>query len=599
MNFQRPLLSLLLIGSLSYSVAQKIILGGGNSPQISAKSSSNWISPKWADSASAERTINGHGLNAELYSASRFLYQTTLGSNKSEIERVANIGFKAWIDEQVRLAPSYTLNKLSTVTKDVIDWHYLNGGDSADVPNYFGSLYFNYSWWDLNLKNRDKLRQRIAMALSEILVVSANSDVGGYANAMCSYYDILIKNAFGNYYDILKEVSYHPSMGIYLSHLNNPKTDSINNIRPDENYAREIMQLFSIGLFELNLDGSLKKDNKGNAIPTYDQKDIQELAKIFTGLSFGKLRMNPFGDFDTTFFGANLYVGDPTKPMIMFDDFHEPGQKKLFKTHLTKWPQSGDEDIEEALQVLFHHPNVAPFVCRQLIQRLIKSNPSPAYIARVSTVFNDDGKGVRGNMQAIIEAILLDDEARTCEWLEDEYNGQLREPLLKYTHFVNAVGVEQYYNRYYNSSYEFLDNTGQIAMHAPSVFNFFNPNYQPRGELTNNNLVGPEFQIYNSKTSIGFMNMVNNWIYDYVIYSWIDKDPYTVLLIDELKNISREPEVLINRLDLLLTHGNMSDETRGIIKSIVSKFVQGDYRNERVRIALYLVMISPDYAIFK
>ncbi|MEO6190109.1 MAG: DUF1800 domain-containing protein [Saprospiraceae bacterium] len=596
-NF-RFVLFYVFLTTLSLSSAQKIILGGGNSPQITTKSSSNWQPLKWPDSASSDRTINAHGLNAPLYEASRFLYQATLGSNKAEIERVANIGMKAWIDEQKNLKPSYISDELVKVIKEVVDWHYLNGGDSMDAPQYFYALYYNYSWWNMNLKNKDKLRQRVAFALSELLVVSANSDIGGYANAMASYYDLLIKHSFGNYYDLLHDVTYHPAMGVYLSHLNNPATDTAKNLRPDENYAREIMQLFSIGLFELNNDGTIKKDSRGNAIPTYTQKDIQELAKIFTGMSFSKLTMDRLGGQDT-FGNATLYLGDPTKPMKLYEKFHERGSKTLFGTHITKWPQTGDEDIEEALHILFNHPNVGPFVCKQLIQRLIKSNPSSSYVGRVAKVFNDDGKGVRGNLGAVIEAILLDDEARSCEWLEEEFNGQLREPIVKYSHFVNAVGVTQYYDRFFNSSYDFADNTGQIALHAPSVFNFFTPGYQAKGGIADNNLVSPEFQILNSKTSIGFMNMVNNWIYDYVLYSWMDKDPATVLQIDELKNLAKDPEVLINRLDLILTHGNMTPETRGIIKTEIVKFTAGDYRDQRVRLALYLTMISPDYAIFK
>ncbi len=596
----RLVLVLLLLSTWWRGEAQKIILGEGKSPQIKVRASSNWQAPKWADSASAINTINGKGLNAPLYAASRFLYQATLGYDLREVERTAAMGYDQWINEQMTIPPSLMLVKLDEVIRESINWHYLNGGDSSEVPNYFSSLHFNYSWWDLNLKNKDLLRQRVALALSELLVISANSDLGGFGNAMCSYYDIFIRNAFGNYFDILKEVTYHPSMGVYLSHLNNPKTNVAENIRPDENYAREIMQLFTIGLFELNMDGTLRKDGAGNAIPTYTQRDIQELAKIFTGMSFSRLRMNPNGGtLDTSFFPNYLYLGDPTRPMRMFDEYHEPGSKLLFGKYSTQWPQSGDEDIEEALRLLFNHPNVPPFVCKQLIQRLVKSNPSPSYVSRVARVFVNDGKGVRGNMAAVLRAILLDDEARTCEWLEDEHNGQLREPILRYSHFVHAVGVEQYYNRYYNSSYEFFDNTGQIPLHSPSVFNFYMPSFQPKGNITAENLVAPEFQIYNSKTSIGFMNMVNNWIYDYVMYSWIDKDPYTVLVIDELKNLAREPEVLLNRIDLMLTHGNMSEGTRNIIRNVVSRMTTGDYRNDRVRLALYLTMVSPDYAIFK
>lgn len=583
-------------------MSQKVILGGVGT-EITAKSSNNWQASKWADSAAAQHSINSAGLMAELHSASRFLYQATLGSNKAEIERTANIGFEKWIDEQIAIKPSNYLEELDRVIKDVVDWHYLNGGDSIDAPNYFYSVYYNYAWWNLNLKNKDELRQRIAFALSEIFVTSANSDLGGYANAMCSYYDVLVKHSLGNFRDLLNDVTYHPAMGVYLSHLNNPPTDTAENTRPDENYAREIMQLFTIGLFELNNDGTLKKDSKGNAIPTYSQRDIQELAKVFTGMTFSGVRPNPWQKEAS--FPTYLYTGDPTLPMKVYEMdpqgyiVHEQGPKTLIGNYVTKWPQSGEEDVQEALTHLFNHPNVPPFICKQLIQRLIKSNPSPAFVERISKVFINDGKGVRGNLAAVIKAILLDEEARSCEWLEDDFNGMLREPILKYSHFVNAVGVEQYYDRYYNSSYYFFDNTNQIPMHSPSVFNFYSPTYQPKGEIGSNNLVGPEFQIYNSKTSIGFMNMVNGWIYDYVMFSWMDKDPATTLLIDELIDLARDPEVLMNRLDLILTHGNLTYETKSIIKNIISKFTAGNYRNDRVRCALYLIMISPDYAIFK
>ncbi len=590
----------ILISHLSYS--QKTILGGPGS-NIETKSSHNWQQSRWQDSASASKTINGSGLVSELNAASRFLYQATLGTNKAEVERVANIGYKNWIDEQVKIKPNYVLDEFNRVIKDVVDWHYLNGGDSASVPAYFYSLYFNYSWWNMVVKNNDKLRQRVALALSEIFVTSYYSDLSGFGNAMSSYYDVLVKNAFGNFRDLMNDVTYHPAMGLYLTHLNNPATDSSRNIRPDENYAREIMQLFTIGLFEMNTDGTLKKDAHGNAIPTYSQKDIQELAKVFTGMSFTAIIPNEWQK--EPYFPTYIYTGNPTKPMKVYEkDYwgnicHEQGPKTIIGNYTTKWPQSGEEDVQEALTHLFNHPNVAPFICKQLIQRLIKSNPSPAYVARVANIFNNDGKGVRGNLEAVVRAILLDDEARTCDWLQDDANGMLREPIVRFTHFVNAVGVENYYNRFYHSSYDFLDLTNQIPLHAPTVFNFFNPSFQPKGELSKNNLVAPEFQIYNSKTSIGYLNMVHNWVFDYVLYSWMDKDPYTVLVVDELKILARDPEVLINRLDIMFTHGNMTDETKQIIKNAVSKMTVGDYRNDRARLALYLVMISPDYVIFK
>lgn len=577
--------------------AQSILLGAGKSPEVKVTASDQWGQPFWEDSAMARTVFDGSGLNYDLYNASRFLYQSTLGADMDEVKRTASMGFENWISEQTALPPSDLSSHLDEVLDEVIDWYYVNGGDSIDEPSYFYSLHFNYAWWQMNLTNRDKLRQRVALALSEIFVVSANSDVGGNARGMASYYDVLIRNAFGNFRNLLRDVSLHPAMGIYLSHLNNPKSNPQENIRPDENYAREIMQLFTIGLYELNQDGTRRKDSLGRDIPSYDQRDIQELAKVFTGLSFSEIMPNQW--IDTPQFGVNIYLGIPIKPMRMFDRWHEPGPKQILGGHIIPAGQSGMKDIEDAIDVLFNHPNTAPFICKQLIQRLIKSNPSPAYVARVSRVFEKNKRGERGNLASVIQAILLDEEARTCEWLEHPDNGQLREPILRYTHFVNAVGVEQYYGRLWNSGYDFLDNAGQHPLHAPTVFNFFLPSHQPKGALSDKKLVGPEFQIHNARTGIGFMNQVNNWIYDYVLYSWENNDVSSVLTLQELDKLARDPEALLNRLDILLTHGRLSDRNRLYIKNAMNTLRRGDFRNDRSRLALYLVMMSPDYAIFK
>ena len=588
----------LLIALLYFSVqAQKVILGGGQSPQIKISTSDQWHPEFWKDSAYARTVFDGSGLNYDLFNASRFLYQATLGSAEDEIKRTASMGFAPWIDEQLKLKPSNMTSQYDQVIDEVIDWFYLNGGDSTEQPDYFWAVHFNYAWWQMNLTNRDKLRQRGALALSEIFVVSGNGDLGGYGRAMANYYDVLIHNSFGNFRDLLREVTLHPAMGSYLSHLNNPKTDTIENIRPDENYAREIMQLFTIGLYELNLDGTHKKDSLGNSIPTYDQKDIQEFAKIFTGLSFSEIMPNRW--IDTPQFGVTLYLGIPTKPMRMFDAWHEPGSKYLLNGFVTPRRQDGMKDIDNAIDNLFNHANTPPFICKQLIQRLIKSNPSPEYVERIARVFINDGTGVRGNLAAVVKAILLDEEARDCDWSLDPNNGQLREPMIRYSHFMNAIGVEQYYGRLWNSGFDFLDNTGQHVLQAPTVFNFYFPNFAPKGSISAKNLSAPEFQIHNSRTSIGFLNQVNNWIMDYVMYSWEANDVPTILLTKELEELARDPEALVNRIDILLTHGNLSDRSREIIKNAVSRMRSGNYRNDRARLALYLVMMSPDYAIFK
>ncbi|MBK8484696.1 MAG: DUF1800 family protein [Saprospiraceae bacterium] len=585
-----------LFVDLLYS--QKVILGGPNSNSISVISSDNWKPSNRKDSTSAFATINGDGMIFDQINASRFLYQATLGSNLAEIKKVAGMDFGDWIDTQIKSTPTSYLKETEAVFKEVVDWHFATGGDSANIVSMPNWIHFQYAWWTAHMNNQDKLRQRIALALSEIYVVSFDSGLDGFGAGLASYYDIFTKHAFGNVKDILLDVTLHPCMGFYLSHLNNPKTDTIENTKPDENYAREIMQLFSIGLSELNSDGSVKLDNQGQAIPTYTQLDIKEFAKIFTGLGISKVVPNMYTD--TAVFGMGIYLADMTAPMKMYEYYHEPGKKYLLNGAIIPEGQSGMRDVRDAVEVLFQHPNVGPFFSKQLIQRLIKSNPSPAYINRISRVFDNDGKGVRGNLAAIIKAILLDPEARDCDWMMDEHNGQLREPFLRYSHFAAAMDVEQYYGRYWNIGYDFFNNTGQLPLLAPSVFNFFSPFYRPKGELDKNGLVGPEFQIHNSRTSIGYLNQVNNWsVYDYVMYSWERDDPYAILNLNELEALAQDPEILVNRLDILLTHGTLSDRTRGIIKETMGKFIFGNYREERVRMALYLIMISPDYAIFK
>lgn len=592
------LLTGLLVLSLQ-SHAQTVILGGHANPNpVKVYSSDNWHPNNRKDSCKAISSFNGDGLVGPYYDASRFLYQATLGSSLEEIRQLAYGDFEEWIDQQVQIPGNSLLSDTRSILKEVIDWHYITGGDSADAPSYANWLHFQYAWWTQHMTQNDRLRQRVALALSEIFVISIESDLQGYGEGLASYYDILRRNAFGNYRDLLTEVSLHPTMGFYLSHLNNPKTDTAENIRPDENYAREIMQLFSIGLLELNPDGTPKLDSAGNTIPTYSQKEIQEMAKVFTGLGIAKVVPNMY--LDTAVFGMGIYLADMTVPMRLYPRHHEPGEKFLVNGVTVPSGLSGMEDIQMAIDALFHHPNTGPFICKQLIQRLIKSNPSPAYVERVAKVFAADQKGQRGNLGAVIKAILLDPEARTCEWLLDQSNGQLREPLTRYSHFTKAMNIEQFYGRYWNNGYYQWLGTGQIPLASPTVFNFFSPFYRPKGMLDQMGLAAPEFQIHNSRTSIGYINQVNNWaVYDYVMTSWETDDPYAVINTNELEELAQDPEVLLNRLDVLLTHGQLSDRTRKIVTEAISPFKFGDYREDRVRMAIYLIMVSPDYAIFK
>ena len=595
---RKLLFSMLTLGFLSGTLKAQVILGSDPTQEIKVTTSSNYTPQYWTLSATGEKTINKVGLEGPLMEASRFLSQATLGADLATIEQVANQGIEAWIDDQMTVPQSQTLDRLNEVFAEVIEWYLVNGGNPDEVSTRPYWTIFNYTWWENHMKNDDLLRQKVALALSEIFVISIESNLSDAGFGLADYYDILLKHSFGNFEDMLREISLHPCMGYYLSHLNNPREIPEENIHSDENYAREIMQLFTIGLYELNQDGSRKTDGQGNWIPTYDQADIKELAKVFTGLGVGGVMENEW--VDEPYFGLDIYVADMTTPMIMYEEWHQPGTKTLVNGYVIPAGQTGLKDINDAVHQLFLHPNVGPFIGKQLIQRLVTSNPTPGYISRVAAVFADNGQGERGDMGAVIKAILMDPEARTCSALEEDRFGKLREPFTRYTHFSKAIQTEQYYGRYWNVAYGFYQATNQMPLASRTVFNFFLPDLQPIGAIADNGLVGPEFQIHNSRTSIEFINRVNDWaVWGYVMDDWEAENPSVTYNIDELTPLARDPEVLINRLDVLFTHGMLSDRTRQIIKDAITPMISEDYRNDRTRLAMYLIMISPDYAIMK
>ena len=595
---RKLLFSMLTLGFLSGTLKAQVILGSDPTQEIKVTTSSNYTPQYWTLSATGEKTINKVGLGGPLMEASRFLSQATLGADLATIEQVANQGIEAWIDDQMTVPQSQTLDRLNEVFAEVIEWYLVNGGNPDEVSTRPYWTIFNYTWWENHMKNDDLLRQKVALALSEIFVISIESNLSDAGFGLADYYDILLKHSFGNFEDMLREISLHPCMGYYLSHLNNPREIPEENIHSDENYAREIMQLFTIGLYELNQDGSRKTDGQGEWIPTYDQADIKELAKVFTGLGVGGVMENEW--VDEPYFGLDIYVADMTTPMIMYEEWHQPGTKTLVNGYVIPAGQTGLKDINDAVHQLFLHPNVGPFIGKQLIQRLVTSNPTPGYISRVAAVFADNGQGERGDMGAVIKAILMDPEARTCSALEEDRFGKLREPFTRYTHFSKAIQMEQYYGRYWNVAYGFYQATNQMPLASRTVFNFFLPDFQPIGAIADNGLVGPEFQIHNSRTSVEYINRVNDWaVWGYVMDDWENDNPSVTYNIEELLPLARDPEVLINRLDILFTHGMLSDRTRQIIKDAITPLISDNYRYNRTRLALYLMMISPDYAIMK
>jgi uncharacterized protein (DUF1800 family) len=517
----------------------------------------------------------------DIYSASRLAARATFGSDLASIEYIHSIGEEAWIEEQFQLPASFHDPLVdSLLAREAAGEFEAQRGDNDN----FAALFGRAAWWHTTITAEDQLRQRVAYSLSQIFVISDTvNDLLLAPHGTSNYYDMLLGHAFGNYRDLLRSVTLHPAMGLYLSHLNNAKSDPSSGTFPDENYAREAMQLFSIGLFELNPDGSEVLDENGKPVPSYDNDDIREFAKIYTGLSWGGTNTR-FGSSRTNF----------REPMRMFDEFHEPGEKLLLRGHTVPGGQSGMADIEAAIDNLFEHPNTGPFIGKQLIQRLVTSNPSPAYVSRVSAAFADNGSGVRGDMQAVLRAILLDPEARAEPDATRSF-GKLREPLLRYTAMLRQLGVTAPDGFYANLGFGVQELIQQHPLSAPSVFNFYLPNHQPIGEIAALGLVAPEFQITNSNSIVEISNLMQIAVVgDFV--NDLSAPPFSkaTLSLADFLPVADDPDALLDRLDTVFSYGTLSGDTRTAIAELLPLI---DENELRVRIAAYLLLISPDYAV--
>jgi len=529
--------------------------------------------------------------------AIRFLEQATFGTRgdspsdrdwiPEDVEEVRALGYPAWLDAQFRIPQKKTENLVKALR-----------GARRDI---WGEAFVE-AWWEAAMTGKDRLRQRVAFALSEILVISARAEtINNTPEGMANYYDLLGRHAFGNYRDLLLDVARHPCMGVYLSHLKNRKADTELNTYPDENFAREIMQLFTIGLWELNPDGTKRLGGDGMPIPAYDNTDIQNFARVFTGMSFGGRRGTEFWWPPENF----------TSPMRMWDEFHDTGAKELLNGEIlpARSPSidpdtgaAGTADLEAAIDNLFRHPNVGPFLGRQLIQRLVTSNPTPEYVGRVAAAFNNNGGGIRGDLRTVIRAILLDPEARSPLMLEDAAHGKLREPLLRGLGFARALDSRSASGRY-SVRWEY-DTFLQEALHSPSVFNFFLPTYTPRGEIRDNALVAPEFQILNANTSFTVPNWLNGGLESGFNYWQVDQNRRRTILpaLAKYAKIAHDTDVLVAALDLVMTGNRLSAdelaEIHGALEEITEESIYDEnWRLERVRAAAYLISSAPAFNI--
>ena len=592
--------TLLLVYELPAQFRHYDYLGGGHQNEVAVTVSSA------SGSATGLRTIDGFPIQnqAQIAEASRFLAQATLGADYATIQMTAAMGYDAWMEEQFALPPVAMLNemfRMETIYKPILE----EGEEAEEIGPNIGVNWFHAGWIDQHLKSPDLLRQKMAFSLSQIFVVNDATDLAeDFGQGLAGFYDLLSRNAFGDYQNLLTDVTLSPAMGFFLSHYDNPKADPVNNIQPDENYAREVMQLFSIGLWELNQDGSRKLDANGLFIPTYTNQDINEFAQVFTGLSNGGPNggwgSEPITDDRRTNFVA---------PMRMYEEYHDRTEKVLLKGTTLPANQDGMTDILQTMVHLSTHSNTAPFISKALIQFFTTSNPSQLYIFEVAGQFRPTEQN---NFQEVLKAILLNPEARVCTPTSTYTFGKLREPVVRKLNLLKAfpLSADEYEN-YFMQEFCYGETTGQLTGKAPSVFNFFVPSYAPPGDISTNGWVAPEFQILNSTNAIGLVNDVNRRVVSRIPFaldcneeyvSEITEDPefaefypYRQDFTEEL-TLTNSPTALVDRLDILLANGLLEDDTKAIMMNAITQLSSP---TDRLRMAIYLIMISPDYAILK
>ena len=516
--------------------------------------------------------------------AYRFLNQSTYGATETESQRLIALGdstnaYGRWIDQQLAQPASLQLPAVQAAFAKLTDplpmLPTLNN-DRQEI------------WFRNSVTGPDQLRQRVAFALSQVMVVSQQSALASFPFALSDYYDMLARDAFGDFRQLMQDVTLHPAMGVYLNMLGNQKPDDATNIRPDENYARELMQLFTVGLVQLNLDGTVKTDAQGQPIPTYDQSVVEGFAHVYTGWNYAGAG---------SFAQARRTLTNEVIPMQAYAEQHSPDAKKLLQYPGAAKPnlppgQSPQQDLADALDNIFNHPNVAPFVSKQLIQKLVTSNPSPAYVARVAGVFNNDGSGKRGNLGAVVKAILLDPEARPATVTAT--TGKVKEPLLRLTQMWRAYGAKAANGEYRIGQIVYA--FGEGPLQAPSVFNFFSPFYAPPGEIANQGLVAPEMQIateyLNTYVTNVFYNLATFW------NSTVPGLPPDAIVMDFTQEaaLANDSEALANKLVDKLFGAPVSAALKAEAKAAIER-VPATTPGLRVSEGLYLLVTSPEYAV--
>jgi uncharacterized protein (DUF1800 family) len=490
---------------------------------------------------------------------------------------VVRLGAHGWVDQQ--LALPQTLHQthvdrwITELNPGKEPWEY--------ARNLLDSFYMQA------VRGPDQLRQRVVFALSQIFVVSmASNEVIDRSRCHTSFVDMLGRNAFGNFRTLLEEVSTHGMMGVYLSHRANEKEDPVKGTSPDENFAREVMQLFSIGLVQLNADGTPKRDRAGNAIPAYGNADVVGLAKVFTGWSWVPRDTNSYRFYEN-FPPSDIQI----QPMVPYEQHHSTAEKRFLGVTVPAGT-TARPSLRIALDTLFNHPNTGPFIGRQLIQRLVTSNPSPAYVSRVAAAFANNGAGVRGDMKAVLRAILLDDEARLPPRPGDGRHGKVREPVLRLTAWARAFEASSKTGEFRIRGTSQL---GQTPLSAPSVFNFYRPGFVPPGSaIAAAGLVAPELQINTESQVTAYLNFMSG----VVEHGTGDNRDVGSSYAREVA-LASNPTALIDRVDLLLTGQRLSAATRSAMRRAIESVptTASNAALQRSRIAVLLALCSPEFLV--
>lgn len=537
--------------------------------------------------------------------AARFLLQAGFAATTQDIATVRSIGFEGWLNLQFN-API-----------GISGWEWLNQRGYSAVDN--STAYYDNTYpgdcmiWSQLMTSQDSLRKRVALALSEICVVSLSGlDLNWRSHAIAYYWDQLVANAFGNYRSVLEDVTLNPAMGYYLNTRGNQKENAATGRQPDENYAREVMQLMSIGLVSLNPDGTPQRNGSGQPIDSYSQADVTNLARVFTGYDYNQ-SLNQQG----TVPGTTRTIPNTAftrLPMVLTASLHS----NLAVTFLGATIAAGTPGaaaLAKALDTLFNHPNVGPFIGKQLIQRLVTSNPSLAYVARVTAVFNNNGAGVRGDMKSVVRAILLDEEARSSAGLAQPDFGKLREPMLRFVQWGRTFNATSNFGSWkVGDTSSASSRLGQSPLRSPSVFNFFRPGYVPPSTaLARSGAVAPEFQLVNESSVGGYLNYIQGVIRNGIYVNAPDipnngsnaNNGYDIksLYTQEMAMVT-DPDALVARVNLLMCAGQLSAATVKLIADAIKATPVTAASTEAVKLnriasAIFLVMASAEYLIQK